>query len=146
MKKFETIDQLLEVIAKYREAAEKMCSNFCSQFCEICPFVEYDICLGDLSDFFSDLIEADWYPVKPKEDAENLQQERRVLMEYCDRLAAENCQLEIQMDELKKNGLENQILRERLTKETLANLEMQIALDLHEIYAKEREENVYNEC
>lgn len=144
MKKFETIEQFLELVAKYRETVEKMCSNFCSQFCEGCPFGAYDICFGDFSEFFGDLIEADWYPVKPKENAESWQQERRVLMENCDRLAAENCQLEIQIDELKKNRVENQILRNRLTEETLANLEMKIAIDLHEIYVKEREEDVYS--
>ena len=146
MKKFETIDQFLEQVAKYREVAGKMCNKFCPQDCNKCPFFEYELCLSNFSEFFSDLTEADWYPVEPKEDAESWQHERRVLMENCDRLAAENCQLEIQMDELRKNGIENQVLRERLTKETLANLEMQIALDLHEIYAKEREENVYSEC
>ena len=146
MKKFETIDQFLKLVAKFHEETEKICNWFCSQDCDNCLFTDYDICFSDFSEFFGDLIQADWYPVEPKENVESWQHERRLLMENCDRLAAENCQLEIQIDELKKNGIENQILRNRLTEETLANLEMKIAIDLHEIYAKEREEeDVYNE-
>ena len=64
-------------------------------------------------------------------------------MENCDRLAAENCQLEIQIDELKQKVAENQVLRKRLTEEILANLEMQIAMDLREIYSEEIE-NVHS--
>ena len=153
-----SFSEFLKVVNSWSVWAEDMCDYFenKSGSCASCPCIKVDDseekCLLNLANWLKGIQFEEWahklvedatYLHKPGTDWET---ERRQLIENCDRLAAENCQLEIQMDELKKNGLENQILRDRLTKETLANLEMQIALDLHEIYAKEREENVYSEC
>lgn len=152
-----SFSEFLKVANSWAVWASDMCDYFEDEsgHCGSCPCTKVDgseeKCLLSFSNWLKGIQYEEWahkliedvtYPYKPNADWET---ERRLLMENCDRLAAEVCQLEIQIDELKKNGIENQILRNRLTKETLANLEMQIAIDLHEIYAKEREEDVYSE-
>ena len=134
--------------------AADMCDYFEDEHdgcCKDCPCIKIDNddggCLLNLSNWLKDVKYNDWAQ-KIIEEADYLHKsdtdweaERRQLMETCDRLAAENGQLNEEIESMKKAALENQVLRTRLTQETLSNLEMKIALDLQELYQEERERN-----
>ena len=138
-------------------------ANLCDYFedesgdCHNCPCVKISDdssrCVLNLSNWLKGVQYADWAQ-KLIDEAnymsvknEHWEAERRQLMETCDHLAAENCQLTEEIGSMKKAALENQVLRTRLTQETLTNLEMKIALDLHELYQEEKEKNadIYSE-
>ncbi len=149
----------LRIVNDWANWAASMCDHFEDEcgHCTSCPCAKVGDddgkCLLNLSNWLKGIQCDDWaqkliedanYLHKPNTDWED---ERRVLMETCDHLAAENCQLVEEIESMKKAALENQILRTRLTQETLTNLEMKIALDLHELYQEEKERNadIYSE-
>ena len=149
----------LEAANKWAVWAAEMCDYFEDESgsCASCPCTKVDDseekCMLNLSNWLQGIQYDDWaqkltedanYLHKPNTDWES---ERRQLMETCDHLAAENCQLAEEIESMKKATLENQVLRTRLTQETLSNLEMKIALDLQELYQEERERNadIYSE-
>lgn len=138
-------------------------ANLCDHFedesgnCHNCPCVkigdENGRCTLNLSNWLKGIQYEEWAQ-KLIEDANYLNKpniawetERRQLIENCDRLAAENCQLTEEIESMKKAAFENQVLRTRLTQEALSNLEMKIMLDLQELYREDRERNadIYSE-
>lgn len=123
---------------------DKLCEYFEDQTgsCEDCPGSELgdDICILSLSNWLKQIQYYDWaqkliedanYLHEPSSDWET---ERRQLMETCDRLAAENEELKRDIAKLEHKDIENRVLRNKLTQEVFANLEMQIILDTQEFY------------
>lgn len=152
-------NDFLKVANNWAVWAADMCDHFEDKNggCTGCPGVKVDDndekCLMNLSNWLKGIRYDDWAQ-KLIEDANYLhnpniawETERRQLIENCDRLAAENCQLTEEIDSMKKAALENQVLRTRLTQEALSNLEMKIMLDLQELYREDRERNadIYSE-
>lgn len=112
--------------------------------CKACPGSKLDdddeICVLSLSNWLKGIQYNDWAQ-KLIEDANylhkpdtNWETERSQLMETCDRLAAENEELKHDIAKLEHKDVENRVLRNKLTQEVFANLEMQIVLDTQEFY------------
>ena len=154
-----SFSEFLKVANSWAAWAAEMCDVFeaKSGSCAGCPDVKIgdddERCLLNLSNWLRNIQYDEWaqkliedanYLHKPNTDWEN---ERRQLIENCASLAAENCQLTEEIESMKNAALENQVLRTRLTQETLSNLEMKIILDLQELYREDRERNadIYSE-
>jgi hypothetical protein len=142
-----SFSEFLEVANRWAVWAADMCDHFEDEHdgcCRGCPCTKVGgddgRCLLYLSNWLKEVQYNDWaqkliedanYLHKPNTDWET---ERSQLMETCDRLAAENEELKRDIANLKHKDIENRVLRNKLTQEVFANLEMQIVLDTQEFY------------
>ena len=141
-----SFSEFLTEVNRWAKRLNELCDYFEDQAgsCDDCPGAKLenddDICILSLSNWLRSIEYNDWakkliedanYLHKPNTDWET---ERSQLMETCDRLAAENEELKRDIANLKHKDIENRVLRNKLTQEVFANLEMQIVLDTQEFY------------